>query len=41
VVDRLTPPHRGSHQNAAYARWGTALGMINIACGVAEIVLLG
>lgn len=41
VVDWLTPPYRGSHQCAAYARWGIMLGMINIAWSVAEIVLLG
>jgi len=41
AVDRLTPPHRGSHQSAAYARWGIALGIINIVWSVAEIALLG
>ncbi len=41
VVDRLTPPHRGSHQYAAYARLGIALGVINMVWSVAEIVLLG
>jgi hypothetical protein len=41
AVNRLTPPHRGSHQSAAYARWGIALGLINMVWSVAEIVLLG
>jgi hypothetical protein len=41
VVDRLTPRTLGSHRCAAYARWGIALGMINLAWSVAEIVLLG
>lgn len=41
TVDRLTPAHRGSHQCAAYARWGIALGMINVLWSVAEILLLG
>jgi len=41
VVDWLTPAHRGSHQCAAYARWGIALGAINIAWSLAEILLLG
>lgn len=41
VVDRLTPRHAGSHQCAAYARWGIALGIINIAWSVAEIAWLG
>ena len=41
VVDRLTPQSVGSHRCAAYARWGIALGIVNIACSVAEIALLG
>jgi len=41
VVDRLTPRSLGSHRCAAYARWGIALGIVNIAWSVAEIVILG
>ena len=41
AVDRLTPSHQGSHQCAAYARWGIALGVINMLWSVAEILLLG
>jgi len=41
AVDRLTPQFEPSHRCAAYARWGIALGLINIAWSVAEIVLLG
>jgi len=41
VVDRLTPQSLGSHRCAAYARWGIALAIVNIACSVAEIALLG
>jgi hypothetical protein len=41
AVDRLMPPHRGSHQSAAYARWGIMLGVINMLWSVAEIVFLG
>ncbi|HYN15705.1 MAG TPA: hypothetical protein VES66_07955 [Terriglobales bacterium] len=41
VVDRLIPQDVGSHQSAAYTRWGIGLGLINIAWSVAEIVLLG
>ncbi|HUP03900.1 MAG TPA: hypothetical protein VMU19_07925 [Bryobacteraceae bacterium] len=41
AVERLMPPHRGSHQSAAYARWGIALGVINMLWSVAEIVFLG
>jgi hypothetical protein len=41
VVDRLTPQSLGSHRCAAYARWGIALGIVNIACSLAEIGLLG
>ncbi len=41
VVDRLTPRNAGSHQCATYARWGIALGIINIAWSVAEIMWLG
>jgi len=41
AVDRLTPSHRGSHQSAAYARWGIVLGVINMLWCVAEIALLG
>jgi len=41
AVDRLTPETQASHRCAAYARWGIALGLINIAWSVAEIVLLG
>jgi hypothetical protein len=41
VVDRLTPQDRGSHQCAAYVRWGIGLGIINIVWSLAEIVLLG
>jgi hypothetical protein len=39
MVDRLTSRHAGSnHQGAAYARWGIALGIINLAWSVAEMV---
>ena len=41
AVDRLTPEMHASHRCAAYARWGIALGLINIAWSLAEIVLLG
>jgi len=41
VVDHLTPRSIGNHRCGMYARWGIALGMINIAWSVAEIVLLG
>jgi len=41
VVDRLTPESLGSHRCAAYARWGIALGIVNVAWSVAEIVILG
>jgi len=41
LVDRLTPSHRGSHQCAGYARWGIALGVINMLWSMAEILLLG
>ena len=41
AVDRLTPPTQPSHRCAAYARWGIALGIINLVCSVAEIVVLG
>ena len=41
AVDRLTQPHGSSHQCATYAKWGIALGMINIAWSVVEILLLG
>ena len=41
AVERLMPPHRGSHQTAAYARWGIMLGVINMLWSVAEIVFLG
>jgi hypothetical protein len=41
LVVRLAPPNLGSHRCAAYARWGIALGVINIAWSMTEIVLLG
>ena len=41
AVDRLTPEIHASHRCAAYARWGIALGLINLAWSVAEIVVLG
>ena len=41
AVDRLMPPHRGSHESATYARWGIALGVINMLWSVAEIVFPG
>lgn len=40
AVDRLTPETHASHRCAAYARWGIALGLINLAWSVAEIMLL-
>ncbi len=41
VVNRLTPRNAGSHQCAVYARWGIALGIINIAWSMVEILRLG
>lgn len=41
AVDRLTPETYASHRCTAYARWGIALGLINLGWSVAEIVLLG
>jgi len=41
VVDRLTPKNFGNHRCAAYARWGIALGILNLAWSVTEILLLG
>jgi len=41
AVERLTPETHASHRCAAYARWGMALGLINLAWSVAEIALLG
>ena len=40
VVDRLTSHHTASHRCAAYARWGIALGIINIAWSMVEILWL-
>jgi hypothetical protein len=40
VVNRLTSHNTASHRRAAYARWGIALGIINIAWGMAEILWL-
>ena len=41
AVDRLTSSHQGSHQCAAYVRWGITLGIINVLWSVAEILLSG
>ena len=41
MVDRLTAPEAGSHRCVLYARWGTVLGLINLAWSVAEILWLG
>jgi hypothetical protein len=38
VVDRLTSRNTASHRRAAYARWGIALGIINIAWSIVEIL---
>ena len=41
AIAHLTPSTQPSHRCAAYARWGVALGIINLVCSVAEIVVLG
>lgn len=39
LVDRLTPEYGGNRECAIYARWGIALGIINVAWSTAEVLL--
>jgi hypothetical protein len=40
AVNRLTAQNTASHRCAAYARWGIALGILNIAWSMVEILWL-